>query len=218
MRKTVVFDLDGTLLNTLDDLTDAVNLVLEFYGYEEHTKEEIRSFVGNGVAKLMERALPEGKENLEYEAVLEDFKNFYTENCDNKTAPYDGILTVLQRLRDAGFRTAIVSNKNEEAVKKLADEYFKDTVETATGVGKDGKKKPDPKMVYRIREELGVSLEDMVYVGDSEVDYETARAAGIPVVLVTWGFADAKNLQSLDGCSIVDTPEELLEVLVKDME
>ena len=210
---TVIFDLDGTLLNTLEDLADAVNFVMRKNHYPQRTIEEVRRFVGNGIRRLMELAVPENISETEFEQVFEEFKNYYTEHCQIKTCAYDGVMPLLKHLDENGYAMAIVSNKNHAAVCELNDIYFKDYIEVAIGQ-KDGiRKKPAPDTVVQALKELGKTKERAVYVGDSEVDFATAKNSGMDCVLVTWGFRTEEELAGCMPKAWIQNPEELLAVL-----
>ncbi len=212
---TVIFDLDGTLLNTLEDLADAVNHVMRTNQYPERTIEEVRHFVGNGIRRLMEQAVPEHVTDDEFERVFEEFKNYYTENCQIKTCAYDGIMPLLQTLNQKGYAMAIVSNKNHGAVCELNEIYFKEYIEVAIGQ-KDGiRKKPAPDTVFQALKELGKGSDGAIYVGDSEVDFATAQNSGMDCVLVSWGFRTLEELSEFTPTALVHKPEELLGVLEK---
>lgn len=193
---TIIFDLDGTLLNTLEDLTDSVNYAMEKFGFPVHTIEEIRSFVGNGAPKLIERSIPQGTENPSYEAVLAAFKEHYAAHCEDKTKPYEGVMELLAQLKEKGCRMAVVSNKFDGAVKRLCKKYFGSYLETAIGESADVKRKPAPDTVYRALHELSCDGSRAVYVGDSEVDIQTARNASLPCISVTWGFRTEEQLKA----------------------
>lgn len=208
--KAVIFDLDGTLLNTLEDLTDAVNHVMRQFNYPEHTIEEIRSFVGNGIKLLIERSLPDGKDNPEFDKIFSEFKLYYTSHCQIKTRPYDGIMELIAALKEQGYKLAIVSNKNQSAVTELNNIYFSDYISTAIGEKEGVRKKPAPDTVIKALSELGISSDDAVYVGDSDVDRETAKNSDMDCISVTWGFRDRKLLESLNPYAIIDKPAELL--------
>ena len=208
--KAVIFDLDGTLLNTLEDLTDAVNHVMRQFNYPEHTIEEIRSFVGNGIKLLIERSLPDGKDNPEFDKVFSEFKLYYTSHCQIKTRPYDGIMELIAALKEQGYKLAIVSNKNQSAVTELNNIYFSDYISTAIGEKEGVRKKPAPDTVIKALSELCISSDDAVYVGDSDVDRETAENSNMDCISVTWGFRDRKLLESLNPYAIIDKPAELL--------
>ena len=210
---TVIFDLDGTLLNTLEDLADAVNFVMRKNHYPQRTIEEVRRFVGNGIRRLMELAVPENISETEFEQVFEEFKNYYTENCQIKNCGYDGVMPLLNHLHENGYAMAIVSNKNHAAVCELNDIYFKDYIEVAIGQ-KDGiRKKPAPDTVVQALKELGKTKERAVYVGDSEVDFATAKNSGMDCVLVTWGFRNLEELKEFQPVAFVDTAEQLQMIL-----
>ena len=212
---TVIFDLDGTLLNTLEDLADAVNFVMRANQYPERTVEEVRCFVGNGIRRLMEQAVPKHVIGEEFERVFEEFKNYYTEHCQIKTCAYEGIMSLLSCLYEKRYAMAIVSNKNHAAVCELNDIYFKEYINVAI-VQKDGiRKKPAPDTVIQALKELGKDKEKAIYVGDSEVDFATAKNSGMDCALVTWGFRTVEELAEFSPTAFIDKPEELLGVLEK---
>lgn len=211
---TAIFDLDGTLLNTLDDLTDSVNHVMEQFGFPTHSIREIRRFLGNGIRVLMEKAVPEGTDAETFERAFEAFHAYYTDHCAIKTAPYPGMVEVLRRLKQDGFHTAVVSNKNDEAVKILMEQHFPGLVDSSMGVRDGIRKKPAPDSVLEVMRELGTAREDAVYIGDSEVDKATADNSGLNCISVTWGFRDRELLESLHPYKLVDTAEELYRTLV----
>lgn len=210
---TVIFDLDGTLLNTLEDLADAVNFVLEAHYYPKRTLEEVRHFVGNGIRRLMEQAVPENVPVDEFERVFEEFKSYYTTHCQIKTRAYDGIMPLLKKLNEEGCAMAIVSNKNHAAVCELNDIYFKEYINVAIGQ-KDGiRKKPAPDTVLQALKELGKEAETAIYVGDSEVDFATAKNSGMDCALVTWGFRTREELADYEPTVWIQQPGELLRFL-----
>lgn len=210
MYKTIIFDLDGTLLDTLDDLTNATNAALRAFGQPERTHEEVRSFVGNGIKKLMERALGERVDLLD--EGLETFKRYYGEHCAEQTKPYEGILPLLEELRKRGTKTAVLSNKADFAVKKLAEEYFPNLLLMAVGENEAAgiRKKPAPDSLFAVMKALDSAKEDTLYVGDSEVDVQTAQNAGVDCLCVTWGFRDREFLQEQGGKRFVNDPMEIL--------
>ena len=212
-KDTVIFDLDGTLLNTLDDLRDRVNAVMKKYGYPQHSLEQIRTFVGNGIGKLMERSVPGGRENEQFEQAFADFKSYYTDHCQIKTKPYDGVVDLMKCLSEQGFKLAIVSNKNDAAVKELNEIYFSRYTNAAIGERKGVRRKPAPDSVYAALDQLGSDIEKAVYIGDSDVDYETAVHCGMDCILVSWGFRDRELLESFDGAVVVDRCAEIRELL-----
>ncbi len=211
----VIFDLDGTLLNTLDDLCDSTNYALKQFGYPERTLEEVRGFVGNGVKKLIERAIPDGMNNPEFENCLSVFKEHYAQNMYNKTAPYDGILELLKELRLKGIHTGVVSNKFDSAVKQLCKKYFGDLIQVAIGENEDAgvRKKPAPDSVFRAMEELKVSIENVIYAGDSETDVQTAKNAEIDCIGCSWGFRSKDILKHEGAKYIIDSPQEILKIV-----
>lgn len=210
---TVLFDMDGTLLNTLDDIGDSVNFIMDRYGYPQRSMNEIKSFVGNGVVRLLELSVPEGKANPRFEDCLREYKEHYRGNMLNKTAPYAGIMELLHALHQKKCGLAIVSNKFDRAVKDLNELFFREYVRVAVGESETVKKKPAPDSVIEALKELGASAEKALYVGDSEVDIETAKNAGLTGVGVTWGFRDRKVLEDAGADFIIDTPMELLELI-----
>lgn len=213
MYQNIIFDLDGTLLNTLEDLTDSVNYALKCNGFAQREQREIRRFVGNGIGKLIARAVPEGTETTEVEKVLADFREHYQKNCRNKTKPYAGILLLLIGLKEKGYRTAIVSNKNQTAVDELAKEVFLGLVDVAIGEREGIPRKPAPDSTWEAMELLGANKNNTLYVGDSDVDRETAKNAGIACVSVTWGFRDEEELRLLKPEYMIRKAEELWEIL-----
>lgn len=211
MIKTVIFDLDGTLLNTLEDLKDSTNYALVQFGFPQRSLEEVRHFVGNGVQKLIERAVPAICDKETCKKCLAVFKEHYSQNMYNHTAPYVGILDVLKKLRQNEIKIGVVSNKFDFAVKELCKKYFTDLVDVAIGQADDVPKKPAPDGVFKAMKELRAEKSLTVYIGDSEVDVQTAKNSELPCVGVTWGFRDEKDL---DGANvIVNSPEELIEAI-----
>lgn len=207
----VIFDLDGTLLDTLDDLMDAANYALGQMGFPPRSREEIQSFVGNGVAKLMERAVPAGTSGEDTSRALDIFKPYYELHRKDKTAPYPGIPEALQALRSKGCKLAVVSNKFDAAVKSLAQDYFPGLMDLAAGENEAGgvPKKPDPTMVLQTMAALGADPGRSVYVGDSDVDLQTAHNAGLPCISVTWGFRDQDFLIRHGATLFAHHPREL---------
>lgn len=212
---TIIFDLDGTLLDTLDDLMDAVNHALGEMGDPLRSRGEVQAFVGNGVAKLMERAVPAGTDPAHTARALDIFKAYYARHSKDKTAPYPGILETLEALRTKGCKLAVVSNKFDAAVKDLARDYFPGLMDLAAGENEAGgvPKKPDPTMVLQTMAALGAGPERAVYVGDSDVDLETAKNAGLPCISVTWGFRDRGFLLAHGATVFADSPGDLLPLI-----
>lgn len=215
MEKGAIFDLDGTLLYTLEDLKDSVNFALEKFGYPKRTLEEVRVFVGNGVRLLMERAIPNGTENKDFENCLKCFKEHYEKNMYNKTKPFDGILEMLDELKFRGYKIGVVSNKFDLAVKELCKNYFENKIEIAIGESEaEGiRKKPYPDSVFKAMEILDCDKDKTFYLGDSEVDIETAKNSGLKCVSVTWGYKDEKYLKAHGAKLIAHKPSDILEFL-----
>ncbi len=213
MKTTVIFDLDGTLLYTIEDLTDGVNYALNKFGYPLKTVEEVTRYVGNGIKMLIVRCIPNGEDNPDFNRVLAEFRTYYSENCMIKTRPYDGIPELIEELSAKNIKIAIVSNKNDVAVKRLCEKYFPEHIKTAVGERDGVKRKPAPDSVFAAVAELGSSIDESVYVGDSEVDIKTAANAGMDAVLVDWGFRSRELLESLGADVIISKPDQLLTVL-----
>ena len=207
--KTYIFDLDGTLLDTLNDLHASCNYALRTHGMPERSLEEVRQFVGNGVKKLMERAIPDGLDNPLFEETLQTFRQHYLLHNFDTTLPYPGIMDMLQQLKAQGKRIAVVSNKFYAATQDLCKHFFGDTIQVAIGEREDIKKKPAPDTVLEALRQLQVTRQDAVYVGDSEVDVETARNSGIPCISVLWGFRSKSFLLSHGATTFIETPNEL---------
>ena len=212
--QTAVFDLDGTLLDTLEDLYLATNSALESHSMPRRSRDEVRMFVGNGVEMLIRRAVPSCTDEETTLAVLADFKTTYAAICEDHTRPYDGILDMLRALREKGIRVAVVSNKFDAATKQLCQKYFGDLVEVAIGERAGVRKKPAPDTVYEALKELGMTATGAVYIGDSDVDIQTARNCGMPCISVTWGLRDKDFLLQSGAEILVDTPERLLGVII----
>lgn len=212
---TVIFDLDGTLLDTLQDLSDSVNYALEKYSCPQKTIEQICSYVGNGVKLLVERAVPMGKENPNFDEIYECFCDYYSEHSNDKTAPYDGVIDLLRQLKNRKYKLAIVSNKFDSAVKELAKLYFEDTIDVAIGENEGAgiKKKPAPDTVLLALKELGSEKERTVFVGDSDVDFKTAQNSELDCISVLWGFRTKEFLQECGATLFADTPKEVLELI-----
>jgi len=213
MIRAIIFDMDGTLLNTLDDLTGSINHALALHGLPTHPVSAVRMMVGNGVRKLAERAVPQGTAPELLEQVLTDFKAHYAEHNMDLTAPYEGILPLLDALKARGIPCAITSNKFDAAVKALSAELFGDRITLALGEGNGVPPKPAPDMVYAAMAQLGVDATEALFVGDSDTDVLTAHNSGLPCVGVTWGFRDRDVLEACKAEYIIDRPEELLKFL-----
>jgi len=209
---TYIFDLDGTLLNTLGDLAESTNHAMRFAGFPEHSIDEVRRFVGNGVRKLIERAVPDGEANPRFEETFAEFRRYYMEHSLDTTRPYDGVPEMLAELRRRNRRIAVVSNKFYAATQELCHHFFADTVEVAIGERADIRRKPAPDTVVEALRQLGVGKESAVYVGDSDVDVATARNSGLPCVSVLWGFRDRDFLIAHGASRFIEKPSELLEI------
>ena len=210
--KTYIFDLDGTLLDTLGDLAASVNYALRTHGLPEHSIDEVRRFVGNGVRKLMERAVPAGADNPLFEEAFATFRQYYMAHSLDTTRPYEGIPETLAALKARGCRLAVVSNKMMAATQALCSHFFPDTIEVAIGEHEaEGiRKKPAPDTVIAALKTLGVGKEDAVYVGDSDVDIQTAHNSGLPCISVLWGFRDRDFLKQHGAEAFISTPSDLL--------
>lgn len=216
-RDTVIFDLDGTLLDTLDDLTASVNYCMKKYGDPVYSREEIRGKVGNGIYVLMEKSLPGGRDNPHYEDCMRDFPAHYKQHMTDRTKPYGGIPEMLADLNARHYKLAIVSNKFDAAVKGLNRDFFSDHIHVAIGESAGVQKKPAPDTVFTAMRELGSLPSDCIYVGDSEVDIRTAANAGIPCISVAWGFKTTDFLEEHGAEIIVSTPRELLNKIVNEI-
>ena len=209
---TYIFDLDGTLLDTLGDLAASVNYALRTHGMPEHSLDDVRRFVGNGVRKLMERAIPDGVGNSRFDETFATFRQYYMAHSLDTTRPYEGIPETLAALKARGCHLAVVSNKMMAATQELCHHFFSDTIEVAIGEDEAAgiRRKPAPDTVFAALKALGVGKEDAVYVGDSDVDIQTARNAGLPCISVLWGFRDRDFLLQNGAEIFISTPSELL--------
>lgn len=214
-KDTVVFDLDGTLLDTLEDLKNSVNYAITHYGYPEHTLEDIRKYVGNGILLLMQRAIPGGKDAPHFDEAFALFKEHYGQHCNDTTKPYNGIMELIHTLKEKNVKIAIVSNKADFAVKELNEIYFKDLIPVAIGEKESEgiRKKPAPDTVMEALKELGSTVENSVYIGDSEVDIETARNSSMDEILCDWGFRGEEFLKQHGAKIIIKKPEEILPLI-----
>jgi phosphoglycolate phosphatase len=214
MAHTYIFDLDGTLLDTLNDLATSVNYALRTHHMPEHSIDDVRHFVGNGVRMLMVRAVPDGEQNAQFEATFRTFREHYMAHSLDTTHPYQGIPELLAELKAQGKRLAVVSNKFYAATQELCHHFFPDTIEVAIGEHEaEGiRKKPAPDTVMEALRQLGVSKEGAVYVGDSEVDIATAHNSGLPCISVLWGFRSREFLLEHGATTFAETPDELLMI------
>lgn len=209
---TYIFDLDGTLLDTLTDLAASTNYALRTHGMSEHTIDEVRRFVGNGVRKLMERAVPDGTDNPLFDEAFATFRQYYMEHSLDTTRPYEGVPEMLAALKAKGCHLAVVSNKMMAATQELCRHFFPETIEVAIGENEaEGiRKKPAPDTVIAALRQLGVGEEGAVYVGDSDVDIATARNSNLPCISVLWGFRDRDFLLQHGASTLISAPKELL--------
>ncbi len=212
---TIIWDMDGTLLETLEDLNDSVNFALKAKKYETKSLEHTRKSVGNGIRKLMELSVPDGEKNPCFEEIFGIFREHYKENCLNKTKPYDGICNLLTRLKNEGYKMAVVSNKVDSAVKELAENFFGGSLNIAIGEHAGVNKKPSPDMVNEAIEKLCAEKKKTVYIGDSEVDVKTAENSGLDIISVLWGFRTEEELKKSGAKVFVKTADELYDYLEK---
>ena len=211
--KAVIFDLDGTLLDTLTDLAEGTNYALHVNGFPERTLDEIRRFVGNGARKLIERAVPDGQIEAALEQVRQDFNIYYKVHCKDHTGPYPGIMEMLRELARQGYALGVVSNKPDFAVQELIPEYFPDIFASVSGEREGVAKKLAPDLILEAMKNLKADGSEAIYVGDSEVDLEAAANAGIPCISVAWGFKGRKFLEEQNAGTIIETPSEILKYL-----
>ena len=213
MTKAIVFDLDGTLLDTLTDLAASTNYALRSCGMPEHSIDDVRRFVGNGVRMLMTRAVPDGESNPRFDEALSVFRQHYMQHCLDTTCPYPGIMDALARLKEKGMMLAIVSNKMQAATEELRQHFFSQYIDVAIGESAAIRKKPAPDTVNEALRLLGISHDEAIYVGDSDVDIDTARAAMMPCASVLWGFRDRQFLLNHGATRLLSSPEELLSLV-----
>ena len=207
--KTYIFDLDGTLLSTLADLAASTNYALRTHHMPERSLDEVRRFVGNGVKKLMERAIPDGLNNPLFEETFATFRQHYMQHNLDTTQPYPGIMQLLEQLKGEGKNIAVVSNKFYAATRELCRHFFGDLVPVAIGEREDIRKKPAPDTVIEALRELGVDKEGAVYIGDSDVDIMTAKNSGMPCVSVLWGFRDKEFLLEHGATTLISQPKDM---------
>ena len=214
-KKAVIFDLDGTLLDTLEDLCDSVNVAMRKFSSPERALGEIRQFVGNGAADLIDKSLKDGKSNPEYESALAFFKGYYAEHADIKTHPYDGMIDLLLRLRNLGICTAVVTNKPDEASSALCKKHFGSLLDYSVGDKNGLLRKPAPDKVFDVMKRL--ECDKAVFVGDSETDVLTAINADMECLCVTWGFRDRDQLESAGGKIFCDDAESLWNEVMRGL-
>ena len=206
----IVFDLDGTLLDTLTDLAASANYALRYCGMPEHSTDDVRRFVGNGVRMLMVRAVPNGESNPRFEEAFSVFRQHYMQHCLDTTRPYPGIMEALSQLKEKGMMLAIVSNKMQAATEELRQHFFSQYIDVAIGESAGIRRKPAPDTVNEALRRLGISHNEAIYVGDSDVDIATARAAMMPCASVLWGFRDRQFLLDHGATRLLASPEEIL--------
>ena len=212
-NRYIIFDMDGTLLDSLTDLQNTLNYCFRKEGFPERTYQEVRTFVGNGLRTLIERAVPQGTPDEKTDEILEIFKPHYMEHCMDYTAPYAGIMDMLAKLKDAGYKMAIVSNKADAALKHLSEHFFGEFIDVAVGERAGMNKKPAPDLVYLAMEEIGATKDNTVYIGDSEVDYQTAMNSGLKCISVLWGFRDRDLLEGYGADCFASSPQDVVKML-----
>lgn len=210
---TIIFDLDGTLLDTLTDLTNSVNYALEQFHLPTHSQDAVRQMVGNGIYVLLEKAIPGGRDYAQYDACVKTFQEHYELHKKDFTCPFPGVMDLLKDLSEQGYKLAVVSNKFDRAVKDLCQDFFTPYITTAIGESQRVARKPAPDTVFEAMAELGSSAESCIYVGDSEVDLATAQNSGIPCISVTWGFRDRDFLTSLGATHFADKISDIPDIL-----
>lgn len=215
--KCAIFDLDGTLLNTIVDLANSVNYALSYHSMPTHSVEKVKMMVGNGVQKLIDRAVPTDSSEDKREGVMQVFREYYLIHGEDNTLPYDGIIEMLQQLKEKDIAIAVVSNKFDKATKLLCNKYFGNLIDIAVGENEaEGiKKKPSPDMVLKVMSDLNVEREDCIYIGDSDVDIQTASNAKIPCISVLWGFRSKEFLLEHKATSFANTASDLIPIICK---
>lgn len=212
--KLAIFDMDGTILETLEDIAGAVNYVLKKNNLPERTLAEVRQFVGNGIHKLIERAVPAGSSLELIEKAYEEFKSYYKTHSAIKTKPYDGIVDMMKALRAAGVRIAVNSNKADFAVQDLCRDFFPGLIDAAIGDRDGHEKKPSPQAVHEIMNKFNVKREETVFIGDSDVDIQTAKNAGVASIAVTWGFRDIEFLKKNGASVLAEIPAQITDYIL----
>ena len=216
-KDTIIFDLDGTLLNTLDNLHACFNHAIKSFGYQERTLTEIKNFVGNGIKKAIARALPENIEDEMLDKIVDYFRFYYEEHLHELTQPYEGILELLRELNEKGYKLAVVSNKYDDAVKELCEYYFGKFIKVAVGEGYGVRRKPETDGVLKAITELDSSIEKAIFVGDSDVDIATAKNAKIPCISVLWGYRDEEFLKSKGAFIFAKEAKDIIKIIEKKL-
>lgn len=211
----IIFDMDGTILNTLEDLKNSLNYVLQQAGYQTRTLEEVRTFVGNGIRKTIERALPSDIEEEKVDELFSLFMDYYAIHNTDNTKPYNGVIELLKELKHLGYKTAIVSNKQDSAVKSLCKKFFTGLFDVEIGEKENIAKKPEPDEVNEVLKILNIDRTKSIYIGDSEVDIQTAQNSKMKSIIVDWGFRDRKFLYEHGAEVIVSNPSEILDIINK---
>lgn len=213
MKKAILFDLDGTLLNTLTDLTNSINHMLTHFNFKPKTEDEVKRLLGNGAKQLVELAIGGKVSKEDFETYYQFYDAYYQAHSEDTTAPYEGIPEVLETLKKRGYRMAVISNKQDWAVKQLIEKIFPGVFEVALGVTEDGIKKPDPRMIEKVLSMMNLKASDAYMIGDSEADVETGKNANMEVIACLWGFRDMKDLAPLKPEFIVGKPYDILKVI-----
>ena len=211
--KLVIFDMDGTILDTIEDIKDAVNVALEYFGYPVRTVSEVKRAVGNGLRKTLERSLPAPVDEETFGQIYSYMIEHYSFHSADKTKPYDGIVEVIRKIKDMGYDTAVISNKKESAVKDLCEKFYKGLFDYSLGEKEGRRPKPYPDAVNYVLEEMKIESKEAIYIGDSEVDIETAKNSNMDSIIVTWGFREEEFLISKGAKTFARYPSELLEIL-----
>ena len=211
----IIFDMDGTILNTLEDLKNSLNYVLQQAGYQTRTLEEVRTFVGNGIRKTIERALPSDIEEEKIDELFSLFMDYYAIHNTDNTKPYNGVIDLLKELKHLGYKTAVVSNKQDSAVKSLCKKFFTGLFDVEIGEKENIAKKPEPDEVNEVLKILNIDRTKSIYIGDSEVDIQTAQNSKMKSIIVDWGFRDRKFLYEHGVEVIVYNPSEILDIINK---
>ncbi|HPX71775.1 MAG TPA: HAD family hydrolase [Acholeplasmataceae bacterium] len=211
MIKGIIFDLDGTLLNTIEDINNALNLILENNGFPKRTIKQTKLSLGSGSFHLIRTSLPKSVNQATFLKIHAEYQRYYQNNNDILTRPYDGILDAIKELRANGYKLAVVSNKDDHDVKLLNQNKFQGLIDIAIGARKEKPVKPDPYLVRLALDEMKLTADEVVYVGDSDIDILTAKNANIPMITVTWGFRDLETLERCQATNIIDNPEDIIK-------